>query len=241
MSIPDVFTSEPVTDSLKDFLEEWDCSYLKKTNQIPLFKYSLTEKWSGRQKMLFAKLFYHSRGHFHDFLWFLGSNAPDKETKEIVLQNIAEEFNGSAASHEQMYIDFAESLGVTLMEEFVDQKHYLPFIRDFNKGHIRWMLNKSSDAHFSAFAAYERLDNVDYENLLKLAESLKASRRGLIFFKVHMRAKHFSAAEMKLQRLWEANEDSVKEAFFFIANHQLEMWQSLSDKVFLCEQETLFS
>jgi hypothetical protein len=51
---------------------------------------------------------------------------------------------------------------------------------------------------FSALSAYERLDNLDYKYLAELAMSLQTPRNGLLFFKVHLNAQHFSTTEKYL-------------------------------------------
>jgi pyrroloquinoline quinone (PQQ) biosynthesis protein C len=187
---------------LEEFLKAWDGNYKQEVKKISIFQPSLTEKWTSQQKIYFAKIFYHARGHFHEFLWLLGNFSDDKETKELVLKNIAEEFNSSSLSHEQMYLNFAESVGAELDEEIIEQTSYLPCIKKFNKGHLRWLKNHDSDSRFAAFSAYERLDNLDYVLLWQLAKSLGVSNKGMIFFKVHMRAGHFQTTEAKLNSLW---------------------------------------
>lgn len=217
---------------LDNFIDAWDAEYLEKINQIDLFNASLTSKWSAPQKELFVRTFYHVRGHFHDFLWLLGNHATDKEQKDMILQNVAEELNGSARSHEQMYMDFAESLDVDLDEEIVEEKTYLPFVRTYNKDHLRWLKSNPSLKRFAAFSAYERLDNIDYGSLLNLVESFGTPRKGLIFFKVHHKAQHFDTTEGYLGLLYKENPEAVKESFTFIAEHQLAMWKQLSDVIF---------
>jgi hypothetical protein len=219
-------------DSLDHFLVLWDKQYKLRIAEVDLFNPSLTSQLSKNQKQFFAKVFYHARGHFHEFLWYMGNHAEDKQTKDLVLQNIAEELNGAASSHEQMYFDFAKSLDVDIGTEFITEEHYLPFVKDFNKNHIKWLHAHSSNARSSAFGAYERLDNIDYISLLSLAESLGVERKGLIFFKVHVKVKHFETVEDHLRSIWNIDKNQVKEAFDFIADHQITMWQNLSDAVF---------
>lgn len=215
-----------------EYLEEWDVSYAQSIKEIDLFNASLTSKWNDRQKIYFAKTFYHARGHFHEFLWLLGNFADDKVTKEIVLKNIAEEFNSSSQSHEQMYIHFAESVGADLEEEIIDGVSYLPFLKEFNKGHLKWLKTHDETSRFAAFSAYEHLDNVDYMSLWKLAKSLGISNKGLMFFKVHMHANHFKITEDKLSELWAWDSEKVRNAYSFIAQHQINMWKELSNAVF---------
>ncbi|MBI2584117.1 MAG: iron-containing redox enzyme family protein [Candidatus Aenigmarchaeota archaeon] len=223
--------SEVKVKTLGEFLQEWDVRMKDAYKQIPLFNLEMTKNWSDAQKTFFAKAFYHARGHFHDFLWFMGNHAPDATAKRIVIDNISEEF-GIAKSHEQLYWEFATSLGVDLKDEFLKEKTYLPFVREFNKGHIEWLTNHDWERCLSAFAAYERLDNLDYTELMKLAENMGISGRALAFFQVHVYVEHFEAANKDVQRVWDKDQQKVIEAFDFIAEHQIKMWKGLSDIVF---------
>ncbi len=218
--------------NLNNFLETWDKEYNAKAKKIELFQPTLTKNWSLEQKRIFASVFYHLRGHFHDFLWHVGSHANDKETKDIVLSNISEEFNGSARSHEQMYIDFASSVGADVKYHSSTEKDYLPFAKKFNNNHLKWLSEHGPDHNFAALSAYERLDNVDYAMLHNLAKSINITNRGQIFFKVHSVVEHFSPTYNKLLSVWESSNEIVEESFNFIGYNQLEMWRNLSDLIF---------
>jgi hypothetical protein len=63
-------------DSLSIFLHEWDKDYKLQTVRIDLFKREKVKQWSKAQRQYFIKIFYHSRGHFNNFLWHLGNYAP---------------------------------------------------------------------------------------------------------------------------------------------------------------------
>ncbi|WP_164503850.1 iron-containing redox enzyme family protein [Rickettsiales endosymbiont of Stachyamoeba lipophora] len=218
--------------TLLSFLNNWDANYQNKVRAIDLFKPQLTSKWAWEQKAYFCKIFYHARGHFHEFLWYLGNHAEDKSTKDMVLHNMAEEFNGSARSHEQLYLDFAETLGVKLDKELIEEESYLPCIKEFNKEHLRWLHTNDHNARLSAFSAYERLDNIDYINLLKLVDSMGVNKKGQIFFKVHALVKHFETTEKELQDIWNHTPEKVIQGFNFISEHQIKMWHNLSNEVF---------
>lgn len=217
---------------LNDFFRNWDNTYKTELNKIDLFRVELTRHWTSEQKQLFAKIFYHIRGHFHDFLWHMGNHAPNFEAKEMVLQNIAEEFGMKGLSHEELYFDFAKSMGVDLSEEIVTETHYLPFVHDFNKGHMKWLKSHTWEDNLVVFSAYERLDNVDYVNLYNLAESFGLTPRDLVFFSVHKHVKHFDHTLDNLYGIWLKDKTKVKEGFAFIANHQMNMWKKLSDEIF---------
>ncbi len=221
-----------IDSSLSDYLDWWDNNYKNSIEKISLFDPKKTAQWSSAQREYFVKTFYHVRGHFHSFLWFMGNIAPDKEAKHVIVQNIMEEFGENGFSHERLYYEFAKSLSVDLSNEITKHQYYLPFIQEFNKGHLEWLQNHDWTGCLSAFSAYERLDNVDYVSLLALAKGLGTSRLGLTFFQVHVHVKHFDNTLNLLSDMWKAKPEKVKDGFNFIQNHQLNMWKKLSENVF---------
>ena len=215
---------------LQEFLSKWDASYEQEVQEIDLFNPTLVKQWTQEQAQYFVKVFYHSRGHFRDLLWYLGNFAPDKKAKDIILANIAEEFNGDSLSHEQLYLDYAKSMGVDLKTEFLDHKFYLKEMYDFNQAHLRWASQHDWDHCFSAFSAYERLDTADYTLLANIQETEHK------FFTIHRKAKHFEKTSEVLERIWKNNQEAVIKSFRFIAITQIKMWQDLSDAVFAGDQ-----
>lgn len=224
---------------LNDFIKYLDSEYKEKVRSISLFDTDKTKTWSILQKQYFCKVFYHLRGHFHDFLWLMGNYAPNEAAKNIFLKNIGEEFGESRRSHEQLYINFATALNVDIPDEIIKEKHYTKFARSFNKGHIQWLLEHNWNEKLSAFAAYERLDNVDYPQLLKLANSFSLDDQALLFFEVHTKVEHYEAAEGLLNEIWATEPQSVKNGFTFIYNHQIIMWEHLLQAVEAVGQEQL--
>ncbi|MCI5055149.1 MAG: iron-containing redox enzyme family protein [Flavobacteriales bacterium] len=215
---------------LTAFLKNWDDEYEKSVINIDLFNPGLVSQLSEFQKQYFVKVFYHSRGHFSDLLWYLGNFAPDKEAKDIILHNISEEFNGDYQSHEQLYLDYARSVGVDLKNEFLENTYYTREMYEFNRSHLEWASQHDWDHCFSAFSAYERLDAIDYTFL----SSIQSEEH--VFFKIHRKAKHFEKTCGVLERIWERNSQAVEKAFSFIAKKQAAMWIDLSDSVFSCEK-----
>src|SRR5438105_4563325 len=93
---------------LEAFFKQWDEDYKAQAKNIDLFNPVLVAQWTSEQRCHLIQIFYHSRGHFRDFLWHLGNFTPDKFSKDIILENIAEEFNAADLSHEQLYLDFSK-------------------------------------------------------------------------------------------------------------------------------------
>jgi len=218
-------------NSLEEFIESADLAYKEKLKNVPLFSAQNTPL-SLEKKQLFCKVFYHLRGHFHEFLWIMGNFLPNEHLKQIILNNISEEF-GMRCSHEQLYVRFAEALGVDIIEEIKEEKHYLDFAKAFNGGHKNWLLDHDWEYKMSALSAYERLDNVDYVYLLNFAKTFELSDYELSFFRVHTVVQHFESTEGELHNIWDRNKEKVIRGFDFIYNHQLQMWSALSDTVFM--------
>lgn len=209
-------------------------SYSDKVKKLPFFAEDFATSLTPEQKKMFIKIFYHARGKFHDFLWYVGSNTQNAKVKKLVLQNISEEFNGSAASHEEMYMHFANQFNVDLTKEFFENKYYIKSIRDFNDNHISYLVNNDDNHRIAALSAYEKLDNIDYPFLLEFASQMGAKRKALIFFKVHALVEHFEATKETLESVWEKDAEAVKKSFEFITNNQLYLWDSLFKELHTC-------
>ena len=216
---------------MEEYIARKDKEYKEDMAKISLF-HSETQ-WSTAQKQRFVKVFYHLRGHFHDFLWIMGNFAPDKKCKDVILHNISEEFGGSRNSHEILYMNFAKSQGVDLISEMISEENYVDYARKFNKEHLQWLLSHNWNAKQAAFSAYERLDNIDYPYLLQTAKSnfKVTDNKALAFFFVHTKVEHFDATQDLLQEIWESDPRSIQEAFSFIYSHQLQMWKTLATDV----------
>jgi len=216
---------------LDEFVSEWQKSYLQRVKLLELFNKDIAANLTFEQKKYFVKIFYHARGKFHDFLWYLGSNTQSSKVKKIVLENISEEFNGSAASHEEMYMYFAKQFDVDLSKEFLKNTYYIDSIRKFNENHIRYLIEHDDSYRIAAFSAYEKLDNIDYPVLLEFAKEIGVKGKGLIFFKVHAAVEHFEATQEILADVWEKNPEAVKNGFKFIENNQIYLWETLSKEL----------
>lgn len=224
---------ETLPPTFSQFLNQVDSAYRQKITGISLFDKEKTAVWNQNQKRMFAAILYHARGHFINFMWFIANFAPDSLSKSIILENIKEEVGTkNKISHEKLYAYFANEFGVDICEELIYEPHYRPFVKQFNKGHLAWLTAHDAEEQIAAFAAYERLDNIDYIYLTECALSLGTSSKGMIFFKVHTHVEHFSSVLVRLLPIWDKAPDKIETAFEFIYSHQLEMWQKLSDEIF---------
>ncbi|MBI2148881.1 iron-containing redox enzyme family protein [Candidatus Woesearchaeota archaeon] len=223
-------------ENLKQFLEQWDMMVSKNYKEIKLFNPEFTTNITIDQMKHFFKVFYHLRGHFHDFLWYMGNNAPDENSKDIILDNLKEEF-GKNRSHEQLFWQSAEVINIDLAEELIYQKNYIDFAKDFNRGHLLYLVSHDWERNVAAFAAYERLDNIDYANLLEFIKSFnvfKNNPNALAFFVMHSKVKHYEMIDegFNLEMIWAKDKNKIIESFNFIAEHQNKMWKKLSNEVF---------
>ncbi len=217
--------------NLRNFIEKWSDDYIQQLKLLLLFNEKQQVEWNFEMKQKFIKYFYHARGHFYYFLWYIGNYAEDRRVKKIVLSNLEEEFGYASKSHEQLYLEFAHSFNVDLSKEHIEHKFYHERIKEFNSEHLKWLGQHDNDKRFSAFSAYEKLDNIDYKSLTILAHNIGTSRSSLLFFKVHERVEHFETTEDYLLEIWQRSPEKVREAFEFIASHQLKMWGDLHDIV----------
>lgn len=219
-------------NSLNEFVMGWLQNYTEAVKSIDLFKPELTEKLSHEQKVFFAKAFYHARGHCNDFFWFV-ANHGTYEMKQLILDNTVEEYGGNQGkSHELLYYEFANALGVDLTDEVVNETTHLPFMHEYNRGHLRWLAAHDPGSLLAAFSAYEKLDNPDYTHLYDLVKSFGVEGWGLVFFDVHRHVEHYEATTHMLDNIWKTSPEKVMGAFAFIGEHQIDMWQQLSDAVF---------
>lgn len=219
-------------NSFDEYLQHWDENYKTNIKKFKLFNQEATSKWTALQKEYFVKSFYHVRGHFYKFLWFMGNHAPNDDLKSLIMSNINEEFGGDKLSHEQLYYKFADYFGVNIIDEMLSQQTYLPFIKEFNDDHIRWLATHDWISILSAFSAYERLDNIDYIFLYELAKNICPDNESLIFFKVHTRVDHFNQTYKFLSEVWHSQYHKIRAGYTFIANHQCKLWEQLSEAVF---------
>ncbi|HAT1981250.1 iron-containing redox enzyme family protein [Legionella pneumophila] len=226
-------TSTNLPKSLSHFLIQSDLDYKNSLSSIPLFDVKRTIFWDDNLRKMFASIFYHLRGHFINFLWYVANFADNEASKQIIIQNIYEEIGiGNRFSHEKLYERFAKECGVDIHDEIVNETNYIPFAKEFNKAHLSWLAQHDPKDHLCAFAAYERLDNLDYPFLVELAKSMKISQHGMTFFNVHTHVDHFDTTLQLIVPIWEESPQRLIESFHFIQTHQLGMWEQFSNILF---------
>lgn len=219
---------------LRAFIDDWTTKYEQALQDIPMFAQE-PPAWTRERLQTVVRAYAHSRTGFPEFLWYVASRAPSTAEKNVVLENIADEFGigngGNKTSHEQLYWRLAGAVGLNpetfIKEEVLGQHTNLPFLEEFNRGHLRWILFQPWDRVWSAFAAYERLDNPDADNMHRLFKHHGLSDPDLEFIEVHRRVAHYGEAEPLLESVWKRDADAVRAGFNFIGEHQNRMWRKI--------------
>ncbi|MBK8381911.1 MAG: CADD family putative folate metabolism protein [Ignavibacteria bacterium] len=101
------------------FISEVNSTIEKKS----LLKHPFYQKWnegtlSKTELQEYAKQYYHFVKHFPRFVSCVHSNCEDVKTRKILLENLADEegFKTGIEDHPRLWINFAESLGLTEAE-----------------------------------------------------------------------------------------------------------------------------
>ncbi len=217
---------------LHAYLTDWDAQYLKRAQEIDLFNPDLTKQWTELQQRLFTGFLYHQRAHFDAVLWLMGSFAENDAVKKIILANTQDEFGSHAFSHEQLYLMFAQSLGLDLRLEIEQENYFLPFLRTYNKTLTHQLRTLEPKERLVVFSAVERLDNVDYSLLRGVATSFGTQKRALTFFNVHIHVNHHEITHDLLQESWLQNPERVKALYQWVTEFQIPMWGKISNAVF---------
>lgn len=209
--------------TLKQFVEESLTNYTARSKEIPLFQEETQKSLTNYQQKQFVKVFYNVRGHFYKYLWYLGSLTDNNQIKSLVCKNIKEEF-GTTVSHDTLYFEFGEQYGLDRYTEIVEESNYLPFVREFDKGHLKVLLSQTDNYAWAAFSAYEALDNIDYQLTKDLVQNFSLKPKSVEFFETHVHVTHFQDTSPQLTAIWETDPQSVRDGFEFILDHQLTMW-----------------
>jgi len=220
---PDKKQAEKMT--LEQFLPDWSDQYTAKVSLLPLFN---PIEWTKERREVFVRMFYDGGGHFDRLLFLIGSRATDERLKNVVLDKIKDEFGGSKNSYEELYLEFALSQGFDVSRQILNPDS----CHDFSHGHlVVWFGKHDADHRLAATAACQMLDNVDYQNLERVAVGMGATGRALVFFEVRRNVPHFGALRPLLAEVWESSPESVKAGFDFIGEQQIELWRKLGEEI----------
>jgi hypothetical protein len=212
---------------MKLFLNQQIQYYKQSVGSIDLFQAEKQKTLTEEQKKEFVEVFYHIRGYLYQFLWYLGCQTKNTIKREMILKNFMEEFD-----HDQLYVRFAKSFDLDYVNEIIYESKNLDFVKNFNKGHVKFIFENDNISTWTLFSVYESLDNTDYNNLGILARTIAPENTDFGFFDVHTNAKHFEFLEESFLELWYKDQYKVMQSTQFVLLHQLQMWQNLSDHIF---------
>ncbi|HMQ67844.1 MAG TPA: CADD family putative folate metabolism protein [Ignavibacteria bacterium] len=186
----------------ENFIEEVNSTINKKS----LLDHPFYQKWNeGKltQEELkeYAKQYYHFVKHFPRFVSCVHSNCDDVKTRQILLENLADEegYKTGISDHPKLWMNFAESLGLT--EDEVKNAKPIREVEDLVDG--MYELTRSPEFSLGLAALYAYESQVPEISKTKIA-GLKNfygidSDKALEFFTVHQEADiYHSRDEMEI-------------------------------------------
>ena len=177
--------------SKEQFVNEVNETIEKKSLLIHPFYQKWNEgKLTVEELREYAKQYYHFVKHFPRFVSCVHSNCEDVDTRKILMQNLADEegYRTEIADHPRLWINFAESLGLTEAE--VKDAKPIREVEDLVDG--MYELTRSPEFTLGLAALYAYESQVPAISRTKI-DGLKNfygvdSERAIEFFKVHEEA-----------------------------------------------------
>lgn len=177
--------------SKEQFVNEVNETIEKKSLLIHPFYQKWNEgKLTVEELREYAKQYYHFVKHFPRFVSCVHSNCEDVDTRKILMQNLADEegYKTEIADHPRLWINFAESLGLTEAE--VKDAKPIREVEDLVDG--MYELTRSPEFTLGLAALYAYESQVPAISRTKI-DGLKNfygvdSERAIEFFKVHEEA-----------------------------------------------------
>lgn len=160
-----------------------------------LLKHPFYQKWNEGKLSLnelreYAKQYYHFVKHFPRFVSCVHSNCDDVKTRQILLQNLADEegYKTGIEDHPRLWLNFAESLG--LQEEEVKNAAPIREVEDLVDG--MYELTRSPEFTLGLASLYAYESQVPEISRTKI-DGLKKfyginSEKAVKFFTVHEEA-----------------------------------------------------
>lgn len=186
----------------ENFIEEVNSTINKKSLlDHPFYKKWNEGKLTQEELKEYAKQYYHFVKHFPRFVSCVHSNCDDVKTRQILLENLADEegYKTGIADHPRLWMNFAESLGLTEAE--VRDAKPIREVEDLVDG--MYELTRSPEFSLGLAALYAYESQVPEISKTKIA-GLKNfygidSEKALEFFAVHQEADiYHSRDEMEI-------------------------------------------
>jgi pyrroloquinoline-quinone synthase len=138
--------------------------FIKEVNSViekkSLLKHPFYQKWNEgtltkEELQEYAKQYYHFVKHFPRFVSCVHSNCEDVKTRKILLENLADEegFKTGVEDHPRLWINFAESLG--LSEEEVKNAKPIREVEDLVDGMYELTRSPEFTLGLASLYAYE--------------------------------------------------------------------------------------
>jgi pyrroloquinoline-quinone synthase len=179
-----MMTSEQLTKEFDRILEEKS-----------ILKHPFYQKWNeGKLSMgelqEYAKQYYHFVKHFPMFVSSVHSNCMDTETRQMLVENIADEdgYKTGVSDHPTLWMNFANSLGVTSDE--AENVKVVDEVKKSIKGFYELCRSEDYKVGLAALFGYEKqipeVSQVKIDGLKKFYNI--DSDKALEFFRVHHEA-----------------------------------------------------
>lgn len=213
------------------FIEDVNSTIQKKS----LLDHPFYQKWNeGKltkdELKEYAKQYYHFVKHFPRFVSCVHSNCDDVNTRQILLENLADEegYKTGIADHPRLWMNFAESLGLT--ESEVKNAEPLREVEDLVDG--MYELTRSPEFTLGLAALYAYESQVPEISKTKIA-GLKNfygidSDKAIEFFKVHEEADiYHSRDEMEIMNNTNKSLEDQKRLINTVDESATLMWNFL--------------
>jgi pyrroloquinoline-quinone synthase len=214
------------------FIERVNSTIEKKS----LLNHPFYQKWNeGKltQEELreYAKQYYHFVKHFPRFVSCVHSNCDDVNTRQILLENLADEegFKTGIEDHPRLWINFAQGLGLTEAE--VKAAEPIREVEDLVDG--MYELTRSPEFTLGLAALYAYESQVPEISKTKI-EGLKKfygidSEKAIEFFKVHEEADiYHSRDEMEIMNNTNKSLEDQKRLINTVDESATLMWNFLN-------------
>jgi len=186
----------------EQFIEEVNSTIEKKS----LLNHPFYQKWnegklSVEELREYAKQYYHFVKHFPRFVSCVHSNCDDVKTRQILLENLADEegFKTGIEDHPALWLNFAKELG--LSEEEVRNAQPIREVEDLVDGMYELTRSPEFTLGLAALYAYEsQVPEISKTKISGLKNFYNIdSKKGIEFFEVHEEADiYHSRDEMEI-------------------------------------------